>query len=40
MRLPWRLVTCVAFTDQTKGGAFELYIKFGSGHAVARRHLW
>jgi putative endonuclease len=37
---PWRLVTYVAFTDQTKATAFERYLKSGSGHAFARRHLW
>ncbi|MGQ0559182.1 MAG: GIY-YIG nuclease family protein [Sphingosinicella sp.] len=37
---PWRLVTYVAFTDQAKAEAFELYLKSGSGHAFARRHLW
>jgi len=37
---PWRLVTYVAFDDQPKAEAFEHYLKSGSGHAVARRHLW
>ena len=37
---PWRLVTYVAFSDQAKAAAFERYLKSGSGHAFARRHLW
>jgi predicted GIY-YIG superfamily endonuclease len=38
--MPWRLVTYVAFSDQAKATAFELYLESGSGHAFARRHLW
>jgi putative endonuclease len=38
--IPWRLVTYIAFTDQTKATAFERYLKSGSAHAFARRHLW
>jgi len=37
---PWRLVTYVAFADQTKAAAFERYLKSGSGHAFARKRLW
>ena len=37
---PWRLVTYVAFADQTKAAAFECYLKSGSGHAFARKRLW
>jgi len=37
---PWELVTYVAFTDAELARAFERYIKSGSGHAFARRHLW
>ena len=37
---PWRLVTYVAFSDERKAKAFELYLKQGSGHAFARRRLW
>jgi len=36
---PWRLVTYVAFSEQTKAVAFERYLKSGSGRAFARRHL-
>jgi putative endonuclease len=38
--MPWRLVTYIAFTDQTKAIAFERYLKSGSGHAFARKRLW
>ena len=38
--IPWRLVTYVAFDDRVKAEAFEHYLKSGSGHAFARRHLW
>jgi predicted GIY-YIG superfamily endonuclease len=37
---PWRLVTYVAFADVGKARAFERYLKSGSGHAFAARHLW
>lgn len=38
--VPWRLVTYVAFTDEGKAAAFERYLKSGSGHAFANKHLW
>jgi len=37
---PWRLVTYVAFSEISKATAFERYLKSGSGHAFARKHLW
>jgi putative endonuclease len=37
---PWKLKTYIAFTDRAKAGAFERYLKSGSGHAFARKHLW
>ena len=37
---PWRLVTCIAFSDEQKAEAFERYLKSGSGHAFARKRLW
>ena len=37
---PWRLITYVAFSSQRKAEAFEKYLKSGSGHAFARKHLW
>ena len=37
---PWSLVTYIAFTDQDRALTFERYLKNGSGHAFAKRHLW
>jgi len=37
---PWRLVTYIAFSNETKAEAFERYIKSGSGHAFAKKRLW
>ncbi len=37
---PWRLVTYIAFENQGKAEAFEAYLKHGSGHAFAKKHLW
>lgn len=37
---PWRLVTYMAFSEQSKALAFETYLKSGSGHAFARKRLW
>ena len=36
---PWRLATYIAFRDRDKALAFERYLKAGSGHAFAQRHL-
>jgi len=36
----WRLVTYTAFSDSARASAFERYLKQGSGHAFATRHLW
>jgi len=38
--VPWRLVTYVSFSDQTRAVAFERYLKSGSGRAFARKRLW
>jgi putative endonuclease len=38
--MPWRVVTYVAFSDLDKAVEFERYLKSGSGHAFANRHLW
>ena len=38
--VPWRLVTYVAFSDEQRAAHFERYLKSGSGHAFAKRHLW
>jgi predicted GIY-YIG superfamily endonuclease len=37
---PWKLTTYVAFTHRAKAEAFERYLKSGSGHAFANKHLW
>ena len=37
---PWKMTTYIAFTDRAKAEAFERYLKSGSGHAFARKHLW
>ena len=37
---PSRLITYVAFSDERSAGRFERYLKSGSGHAFAKRHLW
>ena len=37
---PWSLVTYVAFSQKDQALMFERYLKVGSGHAFARRHLW
>ena len=38
--VPRRLVTYVAFSEKQKAHEFERYLKSGSGHAFAKRHLW
>jgi predicted GIY-YIG superfamily endonuclease len=38
--LPWRVVTYVAFSDESKASEFERYLKSGSGHAFANKRLW
>ena len=37
---PWKPVVVIQFEDVTKAEAFERYLKFGSGHAFAKRHFW
>jgi len=37
--LPWKLITYVGFTDESKAAAFERYLKSGSGCAFRRKHL-
>lgn len=37
---PWKLITYIAFDDETKARSFEQYLKIGSGHAFAQRRLW
>jgi predicted GIY-YIG superfamily endonuclease len=36
---PWRLVTYLAFSDETKAVAFERYLKSASGRAFAKKRL-
>ncbi len=36
---PWRLETCITFSNREKALAFERYLKSGSGREFARRHL-
>jgi predicted GIY-YIG superfamily endonuclease len=38
--VPWRLVTAIYFANNARAEAFERYLKQGSGHAFANRHLW
>ena len=38
--VPWRIVAAVYFADRSRAEAFEKYLKQGSGHAFANRHLW
>jgi predicted GIY-YIG superfamily endonuclease len=37
---PWHLVTYIAFHEKQKALDCERYLKSGSGHAFANRHLW
>ena len=36
---PWKLVTYLGFTDQSKAIAFEKYLKTASGRAFAKKRL-
>jgi len=36
---PWRLVTYLAFSDESKARAFERYLKTASGRAFANKRL-
>lgn len=37
---PWRIVASICFEDDARAEAFERYLKAGSGHAFAKKHLW
>ena len=37
---PWALKTYIAFETKEKAEEFEAYLKHGSGHAFAKKHLW
>ncbi len=36
---PWRVICVIEFADEAPAVRFEKYLKTGSGHAFARRHL-
>jgi predicted GIY-YIG superfamily endonuclease len=38
-RLPFELITCIAFKEKHKAFAFEKYLKSGSGKAFAQKRL-
>jgi predicted GIY-YIG superfamily endonuclease len=37
---PWELVCRIPFKSRERAAQFEKYLKVGSGHAFAHRHLW
>ena len=37
---PWKLAACISFANEQKALEFEKYLKSGSGHAFASKHLW
>ena len=37
---PWEPVVVIRFEDDQNAKRFERYLKFGSGHAFAKRHFW
>ena len=37
---PWVTKVAIWFEDKARAAAFEQYLKKGSGHAFAKRHLW
>lgn len=37
---PWKCVAYFAFEVREKAEKFETYLKHGSGHAFAKKHLW
>ena len=37
---PWALVCCISFKSRERAAELEKYLKAGSGHAFAHRHLW
>jgi predicted GIY-YIG superfamily endonuclease len=37
---PWELITFVAVRSEDQARKFERYLKSGSGHAFAHKHLW
>jgi len=37
---PWELVTYIAVRSEDQARKLEQYLKTGSGHAFAHKHLW
>jgi predicted GIY-YIG superfamily endonuclease len=37
---PWKLVTYIAVQSEDQARTLEQYLKTGSGHAFAHKHLW
>jgi len=37
---PWKLIACISFSDEQKALKLEKYLKVGSSHAFANKHLW
>jgi len=37
---PWKIEIAIFFSDEVRANEFEYYLKSGSGHAFANRHLW
>ena len=37
---PWVVHVALRFADSKRAEEFERYLKTGSGHAFANRHLW
>jgi len=37
---PWKPIVVIQFEDEVRAERFERYLKSGSGHAFAKRHLW
>ena len=38
--VPWGIHVALRFRDHKRAEDFERYLKSGSGHAFAKRHLW
>jgi predicted GIY-YIG superfamily endonuclease len=38
--LAWEVRVAIRFKDDRRAEKFERYLKSGSGHAFANRHLW
>jgi predicted GIY-YIG superfamily endonuclease len=37
---PWEIVTYIGVRTKAKAAKLEQYLKRGSGHAFAKKHLW